>query len=139
MEVLFGILGFVLAAFVVVWRLFGGSILHKIAEKESEKGLDCDACRTKLENTESHLYLIPVYFDHGHENSAQYYAANARPIADRELIPSGQRACWMHIFTCPTCGSKKVSVVDFLRVRDQDLPKGGGVFPYGDFGRFFEK
>lgn len=139
MEAFFGILMFIILVIIIVWRLFGGTILRKIAEAEDKKGLSCDVCKQKMENTSSYLFLLPVHFDHKHEESAEYYVANAIAIADREQIPSGQRACYMHIFTCGQCGSKKVSVVDFLRVRDQELLKGGDVYPYDKFQFFFGK
>lgn len=139
METFFGILMFIIVVIIVVWRFFGGAILRKIMEAEDKKGLSCDVCKEKMENTSSHLYLIPVHFDQKHDERAEYYVANARPIADREQIPSGQRACWMHIFTCGKCGRKKVSIVDFLRVRDQDLLKGGDIYPYEKFQSLFEK
>lgn len=139
MSEIFGIIMVVLAVIVLVWRLFGGVIIRKLMEAEDKKGVSCENCKEKMENTSSRLYLLPVFFDHSHEESAEYYVGNATPITDRELIPSGQRACWMHIFTCAKCGRKKVSIVEFLRVRDQDLIKGGDIYPYEKFQYFFEQ
>lgn len=55
------------------------------------------------------------------EKSAGYYLNNATPIENTEQIPSGNRACRMFIFQCQSCGFKKFSIVDFLKVRDYDF------------------
>lgn len=42
----------------------------------------------------------------------------------------------MFVFQCQSCGHKKVSVVDFLKVRDNELVKGGDIYPYEKFREF---
>lgn len=71
------------------------------------------------------------------EKSAEYYLNNATSIENTEQIPSGNRACRMFIFQCQSCGFKKVSIVDFLKVRDYEIVKSGDIYPYEKFRNFF--
>lgn len=130
----------IIVVVVFVIALFGRFIFPLIMRgvlKVSEKnGIKCDKCKTKMQDVKSYLYLIPVHFDEQHEETAQYYITHARPIESTEQIPSGNRACRMYVFQCMECGSKKVSVVDFLRVRDFEMLKGGDIYPYEQFEQF---
>ena len=109
-------------------------ILLKIGEEQAEK---CEMCKGKMVDTHSYLYLIPVKFGDEHEESAEYYINNAVQIESVEQIPNGNRACRMYVFQCQVCGHKMVSVVDFLKVRENELIKGGDVYPYEKFQYFF--
>ena len=104
---------------------------------EEKNGIKCEQCKTKMEDVSSYLYLIPVHIDDKHEESAEYYIKNAIPIQSKEQIPTGNRACYMYVFQCPQCGHRKVSIVDFLNVRGQELVKGGDIYPYEKFEQFF--
>ena len=73
-----------------------------------------------------------------HEESAEYYISNAKRIESEEQIPNGNRACRMYVFQCQDCGHKMVSVVDFLKVRENELIKGGDIYPYEKFQYFFQ-
>ena len=103
-----------------------------------EKSLQkCKACKGKMAEAGEHLYLLPVKVDAKHEESAEYYIRNAKKIRSVDEIPAGTRACRMFIFECQNCGNKIVSVVDFLRVRDDEVLEGGDIYPYEKFKDFF--
>lgn len=108
--------------------------LLKSAEKRAEK---CEVCKGKMVDTISYLYLIPAKFDDEHEESAEYYIHNGTRIESTEQIPNGNRACRMYVFQCQSCAHKKVSVVDFLKVRENELIKAGDIYPYEKFQAFF--
>lgn len=114
--------------------LIKGALLSA-AEKDAEK---CKLCKGKMIDTVSYLYLIPVQFGNEHEESAEYYINNATRIESVDQIPNGNRACRMYVFQCQNCGHKKISVVDFLKVRDNEIVKGGDIYPYEKFSDFFE-
>lgn len=81
----------------------------------------CD-CRVRTQSYGApQLFLLPVYQDHDYTPSADYYSRNCRPISQVREIPIGQRACRMRQFVCPECGTRVVSVVDFLLVRGQEI------------------
>ena len=105
---------------------FGGKSLEK-----------CKECKGKMVEAGEHLYLLPVTLSQTHEESAEYYIRNARKIQSTDEIPSGVRACRMYIFECQKCGHKIVSVVDFLRVRENEVLEGGDIYPYEKFKDFF--
>ena len=107
--------------------------LLKVGEKSAEK---CKMCKGKMVDTTSYLFLIPAKFDDEHEESAEYYINNATRIENEEQIPNGNRACRMYLFQCQDCGHKMVSVVDFLKVRENQLIKGGDLYPYEKFEDF---
>lgn len=109
-------------------------VFLKSAEKSGEK---CKICKGKMVDTTSYLYLIPAHFSETHEESAKYYLNHAVRIESTEQIPNGNRACYMYIFECQNCGHRIVSVVDFLKVRESELIKGGDIYPYEDFQEFF--
>lgn len=94
-------------------------------------------CKGKMINVISYLYLIPVHFDEEHEESVAYYLNNAVSIESMEQIPNGNRACYMHVFQCQDCARRVVSVVDFLKVRDNVVIKGGDIYPYEEFQKLF--
>ncbi|MBO5246093.1 MAG: hypothetical protein J6B28_02400 [Eubacterium sp.] len=105
----------------------------KVSEKSCEK---CKQCKGKLVDTASYLYLIPVMFDQEHEESAAYYINHAVRIENEEQIPNGNRACRIDVLQCQDCGHRVVSVVDFLKVREDALIKGGDIYPYEEFKDF---
>lgn len=91
----------------------------------------CDTCRTRMQRKGApRLFLLPVYNDKSYEFSAGYYAKSCRPLSRAEDIPVGQRACRMWPLACPACGARAVLVVDFLRVRGQEVPEAAVVCEY---------
>lgn len=121
--------------------IIGGRIVllvfAKYYENNPEAGAPkCKKCKTKMVAGERVLYLIPVMFDKEHEESAEYYLKNARKIEDESQIPTGQRACRICLFRCPQCSKRVVSVVDFLKNRDNEVIFGGDIYPYEKFRDF---
>ena len=117
---------------------FLSPLISRLILKGSEKSTyRCKLCREKMAETHSFLYLIPAKIDDVHEESAQYYIKNATPIQSTEQIPTGNRACYISVLQCQTCGYREVSVVDFLKVRDKEIIKGGDIYSYEDFKDFF--
>ncbi len=113
-------------------------LLQRAAEKRAEKSVyRCKQCNYQMADTASYLFLIPAHFDEDHEESIHYYIRNARPIENTNQIPTGNRACRMSISQCQSCGYREVAVLDFLKVRDMELPKSGDIYPYEQFGDFF--
>ncbi len=112
-------------------------LLNRLIIKGSEKSAyKCKLCKEKMVETGCHLYLIPAKIDDVHEESSGYYLKNATPIQSPEQIPTGNRACYIFVFQCQTCGYRDVSVVDFLKVRDKEIIKGGGIYSYEEFKDF---
>lgn len=93
----------------------------------------CKTCRVKLKEEQELLFLIPVWVDHEYKPSVEYYCQNSRLIASVEEIPTGQRACRTFLLACPRCRAKKVSIVDFLRVRDSELIKEANEYDIAAF------
>lgn len=123
-----------------LFQRFVKPLLYNTLLKHSEKSIEkCKQCKGKMVDTTSYLYLLPAHFDEEHEENAEYYLNNARQIESTEQIPSGNRACRMFIFQCQSCGHKIVSVVDFLKVREDELVKGGDIYPYEKFQTFFKE
>ena len=103
-----------------------------------EDKMKCPKCKGHMRMLDKRLYLLPCMFGASHEESSQYYVKNARPISSESEIPSGQRAAYFTLFMCEECGDKKVSVIDFLKVREETMAKGGGLYDYSELRQFFE-
>lgn len=126
----------VIIVLCVLCVFFGRLILVFIIRHTNTETQKCKKCKGVMTAVESLLYLIPVHFDDEHEESAKYYIQNAKPIADDSQIPSGNRACYLHVFQCQDCGYKNISIVDFLKVREKEMIKGGEIYPYEEFEHF---
>lgn len=100
--------------------------------------IKCKQCKGEMTSRKQYLALIPAYFDDEHEETAEYYINNITPISDESEIPTGRRDCCIHVFQCGNCGNKLISVVDFLKVRDKILVKGGDTYPYEHFRKHIE-
>lgn len=118
-------------------RLFRPLILRILLKSAEKRAEICEICKGKMVDTTCYMYLIPVKFDDDHEESAEYYIKNGTRIDSTDQIPNGNRACRMYVFQCQSCGHKMVSVVDFLKVRENELVKGGDIYPYEKFQDFF--
>ena len=88
--------------------------------------------------TSLQFFFVWAGFDEGHEESAAYYLNHTVPIESEDDIPTGRRACYIHVFQCGNCTNRLISVVDFLKVRDQFVVKGGDTYPYEDFKSYIE-
>lgn len=103
-----------------------------------EDKMKCPKCKEHMHIVEKKLYLLPCHFGEEHDESSQYYVKNAILCKSEENIPVGQRAAYCTLFSCDVCAEKKVSVVDFLQVRDQTMAKGGGLYDYQELRQLFE-
>ena len=99
----------------------------------------CSKCKGPMHLEREHLYLLPISFDEEHEESAEYYLSNAVRIDSGEEIPTGRRACYINVFRCDDCSHREISVVDFLKVREDELPKSAGCYPYEQFEEFLSE
>ena len=88
--------------------------------------------------TSLQFFFVWAGFDEGHEESAAYYLNHTVPIESEDDIPTGRRACYIYVFQCGNCTNRLISVVDFLKVRDQFVVKGGDTYPYEDFKSYIE-
>lgn len=123
---------------LVVLKFIVLPILVFIVNHSDGETQKCKKCKGKMIVIKSYLYLIPAEFDEEHEECADYYIQNVKPIKDTGDIPAGNRACYIHLFQCQGCGHKNVSVVDFLKVREMEAVKGGDIYPYEEFKYFLE-
>lgn len=124
---------------VVFARFILPHIIRGAVNKAAEKGNTCDKCKGAMDTVSETLCLIPVSFDHEHDRSAEYYIINATPIQSVEQIPTGNRACRIAVLKCRICGCREVGVVDFLRVRDNEITENIDIFPYEPFSGFIER
>lgn len=99
---------------------------------EDEDNIKCKKCKGKMILQQKRLYLLPCYFGDTHEESAAYYINNLALIDNLEQIPTGRRAAYVSLFSCGSCTNKTVSVVDFLKVREKTVAKGGSMFSYDE-------
>lgn len=94
-----------------------------------KKAPRCRECRATAEIRHGPwLYLLPVLHDKSYTPSGDYYCRMCRPLDRVEDIPTGQRACRMWTLVCPVCGKRSVLVVDFLRVRGEEVTEEYGVY-----------
>lgn len=112
--------------------------LYFISKHINTETIKCKQCKGTMTSRKQYLALLPVFFDETYEASAVYYQNCTIPIESEEEIPTGRRACYIHVFQCENCGKKLISVVDFLKVREQFLIKGGENYPYDDFRTYIE-
>lgn len=99
----------------------------------------CSKCKGLMQTESTYLYLLPISFGVEHEECAEYYLNNAVPINDEEEIPTGRRACYIKVLRCGDCSRREVSVIDFLKVREDEVPKSAGRYPYEQFQEFLNK
>lgn len=123
---------------LLIFMVLGRLIIYLVVRFSDTETQKCKKCKGVMTDIESFLYLIPVYFDDDHEESAEYYIKNAKRIKDDSQIPSGNRACHLYVFQCQNCGHKNISIIDFLKVREKEIIKGGEIYPYGEFEYFIK-
>lgn len=123
--------------FSAVTKLLGW-VGYFIAKNANTETIKCRQCKSVMTSNKQYLSLLPVFFDEEHEESAEYYLNQTIPIESEEEIPTGRRACYFHVFQCENCTNRLVSVVDFLKVRDQFVVKGGEIYPYEKFKSYIE-
>lgn len=91
----------------------------------------CGVCKKRTQKWGApQLFLLPVYQDKEYTPSAEYYSKSCYPIMSTGDIPIGRRACRMWVLQCPECGERAVLVVDFLKVRGQEVTEKMTVCDY---------
>lgn len=113
-------------------------VLHfyvKYADTDTQK---CKNCKGTMVAGEHFLFLLPLHFDEKYKPSPEYYKENMVQIYSEAEIPEGRRACHLYVFQCRDCGYKNVSVIDFLRVRDNEVLKESDIYPYEDFREYLD-
>ena len=125
--------------FDLINRFFAPLMEKAIISASEKSGYKCKICKEKMLESQSDLYLIPAKIDDVHEESSAYYLNNATPIENTDQIPTGNRACYITVFQCPSCGHRNVSIVDFLKVRDKEIIKGGDIYSYDEFKDFLNQ
>ena len=126
---IFNFLIFIVIVIVGVLLKSLPDILIRISQSDTMK---CSVCKAKMTSNVSRLFLTTARLDDTHPDTVEYYRNNCRPIKDISEVPSGYRACYFHLFQCPECGNKRISVVDILPVRGVENVMGGNVFDYAD-------
>lgn len=142
MEKIVGYIGFGLFIILVlgyILKVILVSRAHHLLEHPEKDKTRCKGCKTNMDVTAIKLYVIPVHFEHTHEESAEYYLQNATPIASEEDIPSGNRACRMKVFRCPSCGKRHVEVLDFLRTSTMETPYNFEIYEYEALRELLER
>ncbi len=106
--------------------LFGNFLMEQ--EKKIPK---CKTCKKRMEaQGRPWLFLLPVYSDERYHASADYFKKNCIPIRREEEIPTARRACRIWRVRCPLCGSQKMLVHDFLRVRKEENLENTYLYEY---------
>jgi hypothetical protein len=123
--------------FAAINKLLGW-LLYFIDKNTDKETIKCKQCKGVMTSNEQYLALLPLRFDESHDESAAYYLNHTTPIESEDEIPTGCRACYINVFRCGSCSNKVISVIDFLKVRDEYLIKGGDTYPYEDFRAYIE-
>lgn len=142
MEKIIGYIGlglFILLVIAYILKVILISRAHDIMKNPEKDKTRCKSCKKYMDVTASKLYLIPVFFDKTHEESPEYYLKNAKEIASEEHIPSGNRACQMKVFRCPSCGNRHVEVTDFLRTSTMKTLCNFEVYEYEQLRELLER
>lgn len=93
-------------------------------------------CKGEMNIESEYLFLLPLRYGDMHEESASYYIKNGIQIQSLSDIPTGQRAFYLRVLRCGFCGDRRVSITDFLKVRDDSTVKSGGNYSYEEFAEF---
>lgn len=124
-----------LAAVLVFGLFFVRDLFRK--KKGESSCIYCKAAAAKISRY-PYLFLIPVSFGEIYEEPEKYLLSHMRPIAGKEQIPTGMRACYVEVYSCTGCDKKHVVVKDFLQVRGEDHIKEIHEFAYEPFRPLLE-
>lgn len=122
------------AVFVFVVSFIRGQFREKKGESTC---IYCKGAASKVSRY-PYLFLIPVSFGEIYEEPEKYLLSHMRPIAGREQIPTGMRACYAEVYSCTGCDKKHVVIRDFLLVRGEDYIKNIYEFAYEPFRPLLE-
>ena len=108
--------------------------------RRSKGGITCLHCKGVSNKISRHpyLFLLPISFGDKYEHAASYLPSHMIPISRKEEIPTGRRACWVEVYSCPQCDTKQVLITDFLQVRGTEHLEGSYHLPYEPFYSLIE-
>ena len=112
---------FVIAAVIAV---FGVISLIRALAADTEGKILCRKCQAPAvkSSTRTYLFLIPASFEQEYGDPEGYLSRNMKPIAGKEQIPTGRRACWLEVFTCTKCDERQVRNRSCAAWKIQDDP-----------------
>lgn len=124
---------------VVAALVLGPGIVREVlrANRGEITCIYCKAAASKSSQQE-YLFLIPISFGNQYGDAENYLRSHMRPIAGKDQIPIGQRACRAEIYRCSQCGKAQVEITDFLQVRGEEYIKKCYVFSYESFRHLLE-
>ena len=130
----------IIFAVLVTVALIGVILMVRDQFRYSNGKITCLHCKGASNKISRHPYLFFLLFSFGdqYEDAASYLPSHMTPISRKEDIPTGRRACWIEVYSCPQCSSKQVMITDFLQVRGTEHSKGTYVLPYAPFYSLIE-
>ena len=116
-------------------------LLGPLLTKQEQKMPKCRTCKKRMEQMgPPQLFLLPVYSDGRYSASADYFKENCVPIQREEEIPTARRACRIRRLRCPVCGTQRLFLQDFLRVRQDETLEGTYLYEYQELaGLLFQQ
>ena len=101
-------------------------LLGPLLTKQEQKMPKCRTCKKRMEQMgPPQLFLLPVY---------------SVPIQREEEIPTARRACRIRRLRCPVCGTQRLFLQDFLRVRQDETLEGTYLYEYQELaGLLFQQ
>lgn len=116
-------------------------LLGPLLTKQEQKTPKCRTCKKRMEQMgPPRLFLLPVYSDGRYSASADYFKEHCVSIQRVEEIPTARRACRIWRLRCPVCGTQRLFVQDFLRVRQDETLEGTYLYEYQELaGLLFQQ
>lgn len=116
-------------------------LLGPLLTKQEQKTPKCRTCKKRMEQMgPPRLFLLPVYSDGRYSASADYFKEHCVSIQRVEEIPTARRACRIWRLRCPVCGTQRLFVQDFLRVRQDETLEGTYLYEYQELaGLLFQR
>ena len=116
-------------------------LLGPLLTKQEQKMPRCRTCKKRMEQMgPPRLFLLPVYSDGRYSASADYFKEHCVSIQRVEEIPTARRACRIWRLRCPVCGTQRLFVQDFLRVRQDETLEGTYLYEYQELaGLLFQQ
>ena len=117
-------------------------LLGPLLTKQEQKMPKCRTCKKRMEQMgPPRLFLLPVYSDERYSASADYLWKKLRPYpAGGGDAPTAREACRVWRLRCPVCGTQRLFVQDFLRVRQDETLEGTYLYEYQELaGLLFQQ
>ncbi len=100
----------------------------------------CGECTLEMERVYHQLFMLPQTVGHYTSHSdAKYYEKNLVKVNVKKDIPTGNYACGIDVYKCPSCGQKIVKLSIFLPVRDALKYEDFIVFSEGELDSFISR